>query len=730
MRPLLLLFTALCFFAPSSHAENDAPKRPRVGVALGGGGARGAAHIGVLKVLQENGVPIDCIAGTSMGAIVGGLYASGLSVNEIEQLFIKLDWSEGFRDRAKRQDLSFRRKQDDQKYLVQFDLGWRDGEFSLPRGLVQGEQLNMVLKTLTQRAHTVHDFDQLRIPFRAVAADLISGETVVIKDGDLADAVRASMSIPGVYEPIERDGHLLIDGGVANNLPIDVVRGMCADIVIAVDVSSPLLNRDELASVVDVVDQLSTMLTRRNSEASIASLRAGDVLFRPDLSDIGASDFNKVADAIARGIATAEAHPELSQLITDRTGKTGTEGIAMTATQPIVKSVSLDNSSRLATNNILERISQPLGEPFELNRLHSDLEELFGTGFFGVLNYELAGDLNEVDLKITTPENPLGPHLFRFDVQLEDDLSGDSVYSLGVRHTFMPANESGGEWRNELQIGSHPRLASEWFQPFSRDGRWFVSSSAEFERRIVKLQANDTVYGELAYTGSLYRAEFGHQFGGHGHALIGVRKGDGRLTEHVGDFGLQPIPVDVGERYFFSGIDKLDHRYFPRRGRAGSVTYARGSEKLGADDDYQKISFDWLEVKSWGRHSLSAQWFNGNFIHGEAPVQEQYQLGGLFRLSGFNKNELSGRHLRLFNLYYLYRMDNEISATLDTPVYFGMTAERGNVWNDNSDDHYRDYISAASAFLGIDTQFGPFYLAYGRNSEHRDALYLYLGAPF
>ncbi len=729
MLRLSVLVAALFTSFASQAAEYDL-KRPRVGVALGGGGARGAAHIGVLKVLQENGVPIDCIAGTSMGAIVGGLYASGMSVNEIEQTFIKLDWSEGFRDRAKRQDLSYRRKQDDRNYLVQFDLGWHDGEFKLPRGLVQGEKLNLVLKKLTERATTVHDFDQLRVPFRAVAADLATGEPVIIKQGDLADAVRASMSIPGVFEPVERDGKLLVDGGVANNLPVDVVREMCADIVIAVDVSSPLLENEQLTSIVDVVDQLSTLLTRRNTEISINSLRSGDVFFRPDLSGIATADFNKVAEAIARGLASTEAHPELISLVTQRTGKVSTEGIAMTATQPIVRSVALDNSSLLSTSSILQRLSQPLGEPFDQAQLHADLDDLYGTGFFGVLNYELSGDQNEVDLTVTTPENPLGPHLFRFGVQLEDDFSGDSVYTLGVRHTYMPANASGGEWRNELQIGSNPRLATEWFQPFSRDGRWFVSASAEYERRIVKLLSDDTVLGEFAYTGELFRAEFGHQFGSYGHALIGVRKGTGEFSEHIGEFIEEPDAVAIAENYFYTGIDKLDHRYFPRRGRAGSFTYAEGSRRLGAESFYRKTSFDWLEVKSWDRHTLGAQLFTGNFINDEAPLQEQYQLGGLFRLSGFNKNELIGRHLRLFNLYYLYRMDNDISATLDTPVYFGASLESGNVWDNKREIEFADHVTAGSVFLGIDTQFGPLYVAYGSNSENRNAVYLYLGAPF
>ncbi len=713
--------------APALAAE-----RPKVGLALSGGGARGAAHIGVLQQLEAHNIPVDCIAGTSMGAVVGGLYAAGFSADEIEVLFRELEWSSGFRDKPQRGDLTYRRKQDDRRYLVDFDLGFHNGEFHLPRGLLEGQNLNVVLKALTARAGNIQQFDELAVPYRAVAADLETGESVVIGTGDLANAIHASMAIPGVYAPVELNDRLLVDGGVADNLPVQVVRDLCADIVIAVDVSSPLLTRNELGSVVDVIDQLSTILTRRNSDQSIQLLGEGDLLIRPELSDILASDFNKITEGIARGRAAAQAMPNSLDNVVARTGRHAPLHHVEPVQAPRVNSITVDNKSGLSTDLILARLRQPLGAPLDQNALHQDLADLYGTGQFGVLNYQLTGDEENVALHLDMPENPVGPHYFRFGVELEENFTGDSLYNLGLRHTYMPANELGGEWRNEMQIGDNPRLFSEWFQPISLDGDWFIGASGEWERRRVPIldEIGGRTIAEFQYSGWEGRTNVGYQFGSEGHTLIGIRTGNGELSERIGDTGIILPNLGVGEAYIELGLDKLDHRYFPRKGRAGTASYSRGTEELGADEPYTKWTFDWLQVGSRDRHTYGLQILAGSFITEESPLQEQFQLGGFQRLSGLSKNELIGPHLRFMNLFYRYRLNNEISATLDTPVYLGSTLEWGNTWAQSSNISSSDAIVAASVYLGVDTTFGPLYFAWGYADQGSSSLYLFLGNPF
>ena len=226
---------------PPGTAAGRRRTRPRVGLVLSGGGARGAAHVGVLKVLEDMHVPIDAIAGTSMGAVVGGLYASGLNARQIEKLMTSINWQDAFRDRPSREDLTLRRKQEDETFLVKFPLGLRGGHVVLPRGLIQGQRLIETLRRLTLPVARISDFDQLPTPFRAVATDLETGEAVVMGSGDLTSAMRASLSGPGVFSPVEREGRLLVDGGIADNVPVDIARAMGVDVVIVVDVGFPLL---------------------------------------------------------------------------------------------------------------------------------------------------------------------------------------------------------------------------------------------------------------------------------------------------------------------------------------------------------------------------------------------------------------------------------------------------------------------------------------------------------
>lgn len=730
------LNTSLAEPAPSSSdsairiGSAAAAPRPRIGLALSGGGARGAAHIGVLKALEAHGIPVDCIAGTSMGAVVGGLHASGMSASEIETVFRELDWSRGFRDRPERSKLSFRRKQDDEGYLVNFDLGFRDGDFRLPKGLVQGQNLSLVLREILQHRALSTSFDRLAIPYRAVAADLETGAPVVLDRGVVAEAIHASMAIPGVYQPVERDGRLLVDGGIADNLPVQVVRKMCADIVIAVDVGTPLLNRNEIDSVVDVVDQLSTLLTRRNSDASIATLRSADVLIRPDLSGIAAGDFGQITEALQRGEHAAAGAQTALAAVAQLTGHYAAVSTPAPAQAPRVRSITVNNDSGLGTDNILARLRQPLGQPFDQTVLHEDLEDLYGAGYFGALDYQLQGSQEQAELVLNVPAHPIGPHYFRFGVNLEDNLRGESQFSLGVRHTYMPVNSYGGEWRNELQFGSQTRLFSELFQPTSLDGRWFVGGSLEYARRNILLQQNGRYFSEYQFEGEEARATFGYQMGGDGHALIGARSGTGSLHEHIGTFDVRFDDLDVGEAYFEIGIDKIDHRYFPRKGRGGSLVLSRSVNSLGGDIEYEKWAFDWLQVSSRGRHTFGTQIFAGSFTSDEPPIYEQFQLGGFLRLSGYGKAELAGPHARLLNLFYFARLNNSFSATFDTPVYIGTSAEWGNVWEHQRDISWKSMNFSASVFLGIDTTFGPFYLAYGRNERGGDAVYLFLGSPF
>jgi NTE family protein len=321
VRPRLGVFSVLCAIfwlaastaAPGqSAADTGSPSvsapghRPRIGLVLSGGGARGIAHIGVLKVLEQQHVPIDAIAGTSMGAVVGGLYASGLTASEIERIVTSLNWQDAFRDRPPREDLTLRRKQEDQNFLVKFPLGIRGHKLVLPKGLIQGQRLNQMLRRLTLPVARFTNFDDLPTPFRAIATDLETGDAVTIASGDLTSAMRASMSAPGVFAPVERNGRLLVDGGISENLPIDIARAMGVDILIVVDVGSPLLTRDKLNSVPVISNQMIAILIQHNSRQQLEKIGPQDILIAPQLGDTSSFDFGNVKRVIAVGERAAQ----------------------------------------------------------------------------------------------------------------------------------------------------------------------------------------------------------------------------------------------------------------------------------------------------------------------------------------------------------------------------------------------------------------------------------------
>ena len=309
-RRLCIALLLLCTAVPALGAP-----RLKIGVVLAGGGARGGAHIGVLRALEEAHIPIDYIAGTSVGAIIASLYAVGYTPDEMERFVAAINWSDALADRIPREDLSFRRKTDQDLALFEPGLGYAQGEFRFRNGLILGQNINLVLARIGLAFPSETNFDHFGVPFRAVATDIATGKAVVLDHGDLGLALLASMAVPGVFAPVEFAGHLLVDGGVANNLPIDVVRAMGADIVIAVDVSAPMRSRQQIQSPLDVTQQLTTVLTRRNVIEQIATLGRRDVLIVPDLHAFGSADFPRIMEMLPAGRAAVQAmHEQLAAL--------------------------------------------------------------------------------------------------------------------------------------------------------------------------------------------------------------------------------------------------------------------------------------------------------------------------------------------------------------------------------------------------------------------------------
>jgi len=716
--------------ALADQVTEEMADRPRIGLVLSGGGARGAAHVGVIRVLEELNIPVDYIAGTSMGSIIGGLYASGLSADEIEDALKTMDWDNVFSDLPPRVERPFRRKRDDDFYLVKAKPGFNEGELRFPSGAIQGQKFDLALRQLVLHVSTVNDFDALPIPFRAVASDIGTGKPVVLAGGDLAMAMRASMSVPGAFGATQIDGRVLVDGGITNNLPINVVREMGADIVIAVDISTPLAPPEDVHNVLQITAQLTSIMTRANAELQIASLTQRDILIVPELGTISSSDFDRAVEAIQAGRTAAEtkraALTNLSVVHSEFQSLAGARN-ALPAAPETIEFVRIVNNSQIADEMIRERIGQPIGAPLDVPRLEADITRIYALELFQTVHYKVVEDDGRYGVEITANERSWGPNYLQFGMALSNDFSGDNRYNVGIAYLRTAINPLNGELRFGAQVGENPILGADWYQPLDYASRYFVESRARFERRSISVFEGSTdPFAEYRITQSGLELSGGRNLGVLAEARIGYRWATGDVEVRVGAPDLPEFDFDSGAvfgRFFY---DSLDDPSFPTSGGTVFAEYDIYREGLGGDDDLEQLRSRVNVVKTFGAHTIGVGARFNSTTSGDAPIQNRFRTGGFLDLSGLPQDYLSGEHTAIVQAVY-YRRAPLIPYF---QWYVGGTLELGNAWESRDDISVSSAILNGSAFLGLETPLGPLYLGYGMAEGGRNAAFFYLGKTF
>ena len=617
--------------------------RAKIGLALSGGGARGSAHIGVLKALEELDVPVDYIAGTSMGAIIGGLYASGYSAAEIEDILDNMDWEQAMQDRPDRAERTMRTKELESQFLIPFRLGFNKGEFQMPLGLIEGQHLDQVFREILMPVVGVHDFDNLPIPFRAIATDLVTGEEVILSKGSLPDSLRASMSVPGVFSPVLIDDQLLVDGGMANNLPVSVVRGMGADIVIAVDISSPLLTRDRLKSVFSVTEQLTNFLTRRTTEAQIQRLGPEDRLIVPDLGGFSAADFKGAGEIVKIGYQAA-MDPE------QRLAAMALSGHQQPGRLPerfseffIVDFVELENGSVLNDEIILSRLAVKVGEPANLKALDKSVDRIFSLDVFKSVTYDLVEDgEGNTGVIVRAVPREWGPNYLQFGLELSSDFTGNSNFKLGAAYTRNALNELGGEMRVIASMGREDELSFDFYQPIDARAKWFIEPAVYWSRENYGIWVEDENVADLELAGWGANFGIGRNFTTTSRLKLSYSFARGDASIQTGNPDIIDDPnVDIGEMELQYTHDSLDSIWFPTSGMKHSLEYLYASESLGARLDYQQASAGGGMVLSHGRNTALLNYELGYSFDDATPIERWYRLGGFGRLSGLVPNQLA-----------------------------------------------------------------------------------------
>jgi NTE family protein len=710
--------------------------RPRVGLVLSGGGARGAAHVGVIRVLEELRIPVDFVAGTSMGAVVGGLYASGIGSEELEDLLADLPWDTLFADKTRRRDMSFRRKQDDRDFVSSFHFGFKDGRIRLPTGLIQGQKLELVLGLLTVPVGTVRDFDDLMIPFRAVATDIVTGQPVVLDHGVLATAIRASMAIPAAFSPVVIDDRLLVDGGTAMNLPVEVARDMGADVIIAVDISTPLRTEDQLDTALAVSGQTVTIQIQQNTADQVALLDENDFLIRPDMGRVATLSFDRVVEATQVGEEAAWAIADyLGRLSVDeeawRRHRAGL--VPPDRSPPVIDSVRIDNDSGVSDDVIRSRMKVRAGEPLDLEKLALDIDILYGIDIFDRVNFRIdALPRGGRELVIVARERRTGRTRVRFGVELETDFETTGLFNIGVQVTRMPMNHLAAEWRTELRVGESPGFRTEFWQPLDDETRWFMAPEFEFETDNIGIFDDD---GEQF---AEYRAwnlgaglGFGRQLGQWGEIRAGMRYDKARARPIIGPTSIFPdASREQGQVFVRGGMDTLDNARFPRQ---GTVAFAEGAfsfESLGSEEDYQTLVVAFSQAVTWRDNTLVADLQAATSFDQDPNISQLFTLGGFLRLSGLKPRERVGSELIFARIRGYRRVAKLGVLSFTLPAYVGFSIEGGNTWFGTDEVSFDSMLWGGSVYFALDTPLSPFYIAYGNTDGDRHAAYIFLGQVF
>ena len=717
---------------PQPAAPAVAAARPRIGLVLGGGGAKGGAHIGVIKVLEEMHIPIDCIAGTSMGSIVGAAYAAGDSAQELEKVVTSINWREVL-SVVPREDVPYHRKALDALFSNGIEFGLQKGRLLAPGGLIPTHQIEGLFRNIVASAGGVSDFNKLPIPFRAVATDLESGDVVVWDRGDLAQAMRASMAVPGVFAPVEANGHLYADGMLVRNLPVDVARQTCADVVIVVPLSNPRPPRTSLNSLLGVAGQAMNIAIEANERAQLATLTDKDVRIDVVLKDIGSGDFDKVPDAIPIGEAAARAAaPQLARYSVSpqeyakwRAGLPHINGIGSLKIDEVrLAGFKVTNPDVMRTYLKVEA-----GDTYNAQLASEDTNRLVSRGDFVSVDYRMEVIDGRNVLTYTAVEKPWGPNYMQFDLNLSTDFHGETAWGARADLENRWLNRLGGELRTSVQIGQPNLFRTDFYQPLELTQTFFVSPAFLVQQSLPYLYDDGDALAQLDVRRLEGHLDFGVALSTWGEWRFGLMRGTVNIGTKVGDPGAleQTGKFNTGALTTRFVVDTQDRRVFPTAGAFLSIEGRAAEPGLGSDYRYQTADFQYTQALTrLQRNTVTFSLRGGTDFGSNAPYYDQFSQGGLFSFSGYQINQLVGREYALGVLQW--RRAVTLSGTSNAATFIGGSLETGNVWERLDKTPAHGVIVSGALFLGVASKLGPVYLAYGYSEHGVQAVYLYLGS--
>lgn len=721
---------ALCLVLSLSQANAaETPHRPKIGLVLGGGGAAGVAHVGVLKVLEANNIPIDVIAGNSMGAIIGSLYASGMSAAEIEKVVHDLDWISLFRDDPSHEIKSYQQKQQSADFFSAFSVGVSKDGVKLPSGLIDGQRLMFELRRLLKPVERVSNFDLLPIPFRAVATDIRTGAAVTLKQGNLATAVRASMSIPGLFAPVTIDNRLLVDGLVSNNLPVDLAKQMGADIVIVSSIP-PETNRT-LDSALDISLQSMDLLMRKSSASQLALMRTGKhILIEPPVGDIGNLAFDRVAETIPRGVQGAQAQLAALKELALPAGTIPRQTQAHLKDTPIrVARVQLENESSLRDTLVQEKLGIQAGDVLDDQRLQAGLDRVYSLGYFSLVDYHLTQRSDgDYDLNVMARKAAQGDQRVSAGFALSDDFNGDTGYQAGVKYVRQGLTDKGTELRLQGVIGERILGSAELHHPLQDNNATFIAPRAWYQERDASIVSDAQQVAELRATEAGAQLDVGRALGDSAEARAGVFYQ--RIEPEV-KTGTLTLPGDslteAGLKVQYQA-DTLDSVNFPTTGGRVKAAYTHGLKALGGDSHFSRVELEGERVWSKEKHRLIAS----GRLEATANNEEGllYNTGAVLqtgRLAFTDNDQLIGNFTLDGSLTYMRQL---AEVPQIAKVHVGASVGARQAWQEAADVKPGDLRATGSVFVGGETPVGPAFIGVRKTQGLDQEAYFNFGRDF
>ncbi len=723
------LATTSLALALGTHAMADAG-RPKIGLVLGGGGARGAAHIGVLEVLEELKIPVDCVAGTSMGALIAGAYASGLTPAMMRSEMAEADWDTMFSDIPDFSEANYRYKETLRRFIPASELGVSENGVRFPPGVIDGVKIKLFFNQLVGANRGERRIEKLPLPLSLIATDIGNGERVVMREGSLTTAMRASMSVPGLLAPITREGRKLVDGGLVDNVPIGEARERCnADIVIAVNVGSPLLPAESVGSLLTISAQMVNILTEQNVARSLASLKPTDIYIQPDLGTITAGDFGRHAEAADRGRAAADkVREQLAQLGTDaRQYALWREPIdRVYQPKPTIDEIEIAGLKRVNPAMVERQLSIKPGEQLTTTNLNRDILRIYGDGFYQNVDYELLNVRDRDILRVLPVEKNWGPDYLRFALNIETDSNQGSSFGLRAAYQKTLINDLGGEILATVGIGSNLGAGLDFYQPIDPAQRFFVEAGVKYERIQQDVFQDNKRVAQYTNSGTAFALSAGTNFGTLGQARLSWIEQNRSFDR---DIGSTTLPNNYETSY--SGwnarlsLDQLNRLYFATQGWRAKLDYFDSSD----------AGFARAEINVEGAFSLGKTVITGRANHvgspkGQLPFYSAGSLGGFLNMSAFARGQILGD-----GITYAGVRAEQIIGTFpiglrgDMRLGFALEGAHVGTYYTETNLSGTDILDSVAIYLGGETPFGPAYLGFGYSTSGASSFFLNIGIP-